>query len=63
MMKMKKNKNVLAGLAPRKQRRVEARANGVAFEPMYNGAQPERVQHKAVLKIQINEARRKNKSR
>ncbi|TVY09841.1 hypothetical protein [Paenibacillus cremeus] len=60
---MKKNTNKLAGLAPRQQRREEAKANGVAFEPVYNGAKPERVQHKAVYKAQVNEAKRKSRAK
>lgn len=32
-------------LAPRKQRREEARKMGVPFEPQYNGESPRRVYH------------------
>lgn len=54
-------KSIFAGLKSRKERRQEARMNKVSFTPQYNGQEPMRVQHKDVLKIQINEGRRKVK--
>jgi hypothetical protein len=58
---MGKVKSIFTGLASRKQRREEARKSKVEFAPQYNGLEPMKVQHKDVLKIQINEQKRKEK--
>jgi hypothetical protein len=61
---MAKNKtSEFVGLPSRKQRRKDAKLNGVDFEPQYNGEKPYRAQNKDALKNQINEVKYKEKRR